>query len=614
MRQAADSSTVILGLAALVAAVTGLLLTSDPLVRAPQLDAAENIALARAILAGTLEAAPFYRGMLYPLAIAGLLAVADSLLLITLFGLACHGLTAWLLYRIGWRLWECRFAAALSAAIFTAYPVSLFYATQALDMTFATLLFAAGIDVLLRKTDSLKGVLVAGFFMGLAILARPHFLPAACSAAALIRPGSTVANGSIRLWRSCALLASVGLLLIVHGLVNWQRSGAFLLLPWQGAFNLWAANKPGANGLYFQQSRDVARRTDTINPAHAESLILFREAWPQAAQPAPIAEMNQHWRRQFRQNARADPAGLLRLWAFKAYAVLNSHEQYNNLTYGFHRERIAPLRWNPLNWGLLLMLATVGWLQLLRQRPRAAIGLLWLAAAYAVSLILYYASGRFRLPLVPLLALAAGGIVPYACNWLQAGGNKTGSHTGNVNLRARLAPLLAAGMMGAVSFSAFGQIRSTATHIQDRLLLANAHAELGEDVAAATWALAVLAEQAERFEAQRIYAVSYFNLQLEGDREVASFGDWQQQRAVIRLQPPTDPALDTIVGFFWWHWGERAAARELWQAIAQHQRSALLDLALHMSEAHAVPSSAFEHTIHRLLLGQQNDQPKHSAN
>ena len=96
---------------------------------------------------------------------------------------------------------------------------------------------------------------------------------------------------------------------------------------------------------------------------------------------------------------------MVKLWAYKAYAVFNSYEQYNNLTYGYHKSRLTFLRFNPLNWGILLLLGSTGAFVLYRRDKQAAIASIALLAGYAVSLVIYYASARFRLPMVPLLAV-----------------------------------------------------------------------------------------------------------------------------------------------------------------------------------------------------------------
>ncbi len=58
--------------------------------------------------------------------------------------------------------------------------------------------------------------------------------------------------------------------------------------------------------------------------------------------------------------------------AHKAYALLNNWEQYNNKTFEFHKERLPWLRWNPLCWGMLLVLGVVGAARLGAESPREA--------------------------------------------------------------------------------------------------------------------------------------------------------------------------------------------------------------------------------------------------
>jgi hypothetical protein len=98
--------------------------------------------------------------------------------------------------------------------------------------------------------------------------------------------------------------------------------------------------------------------------------------------------------------------------------------------------------------------------------------------------------------------------------------------------------------------------------------MANANADLGRDAAAAGWAKQVLEESPGRQEAQRIYAVSYFNMRLSGGDEWQPFGSWQTQRQWVRPAPTQDPALATVLAFYKWHWGDKEIALNIWQQVA----------------------------------------------
>ncbi len=533
--------------AALLALGTGLLLLADPLVLAPQLDAKENLLWAARFDAWELPPEPLYRAVLYPLVLSLLHPAGMRPLLGALLGLACHLLNGWLVHRIAGRFWQREGAAVLAAVLYLLNPASLFFALQLVDITFATTLFLGGLALGLRRGGA-GALLGCGALLGLAVLARPNFLPLA-----LLVPATLMLLAGSGRRRAALAWAPLAALLLLQGLLNLRLAGEFRVLPWQGAYNLWAANRPGANGLYFQQTVDVAARGDDDNPTRAESILLYAQAHPDAAPPFSIGEMNRYWVGRFREHVLAHPGEAARLWLFKAYAVLNSFEQYNNLTFSFHKARIPPLRHNPHNWGVLLALGAAGLVVLAGRRPRAALVVtLWLLAG-TLPLVLYYASGNFRLPLVPLLAVAGGGIVVIARDF------------NRLSPRLRAAAAAAAVSAAAAAYSSFGDIRSDATHVQDELLLANAHADLGQDLEAARRARSVLERQPLRREALRIYAVSYFNLRLLRDPAAAGLGGWQEQRRWVRQRPPTDPVQDAVLGVFLWRWGHPEDARDAWR-------------------------------------------------
>ncbi|MSU46551.1 MAG: hypothetical protein EXS42_05375 [Lacunisphaera sp.] len=222
------------------------------------------------------------------------------------------------------------------------------------------------------------------------------------------------AIGPLRLWRAQLrpiglALAAGGLLWLAEGLWQWRVSGEFRLLPWQGAYNLWAANKPGANGRYYAQTMwfEAPARGAQENPARRESLLLYQQATADTG-PLRIDPFNRYWRQRLFVEIRAHPAAWLKLELRKAYYMANNHEQYNNKTYSFHQARSPWLRFNPLGWGVLLLGGTLGIIALGRSRPPLRDAVLLLAGAVAAGLFLFYVSARFRLPLAALLCVLAG--------------------------------------------------------------------------------------------------------------------------------------------------------------------------------------------------------------
>ena len=535
---------------ALYSVFFGLSYMTDPLALAPQLDARENLTLAEQLDQGSLPPEPAYRAMLYPRILSLMHPAGARPTLALLFGLCCHLINGWLVYRISRLIWDNPWAWTVSCALYLMNPASLFYSVQVLDITFSTTLFLAALLFGLSSRDRKSKALLCGLFLGLSTLARPHFLPVAIMAPLIL---SFWPRSSLRV--SALAWVPIVLLLLLQGLDNYRTSGDFRVLPWQGSYNLYAANRAGANGLYYKQTLDMSGREENGNPARAESVALYAKAFPGEDQPYEISNMNSYWKSQFLGRLTSDPVEVCLLWMKKGYAVMNSYEQYNNLTFSYQKQRLPLLAVNLLNWGLLLVLGVGGLYLLSRGHQEKAIVVTLLILFYTASLIIYYASARFRLPLVPLMALLGGGTLAHASSMVR-------------HPLANKVPLVLMALSGILAFSSFADIRNKDTYIQDRLLLANAHADLGHDAEAALSARSILADFPNRSEALRIYALSYFNMHLLGQDPNIEFGNWKAQQQLVTQQPPSDPVQDVVLGIYFFKWGKLTEAKALWESIA----------------------------------------------
>lgn len=444
-----------------------------PLGRVPVLDERENLDLAQSIFGGTLPAAPFYRAPGYALVLAGLRAAGISQTGLfpaaLLLGAMLHVVNTALVASIARRCFGI--AAALAAGLlFALDPVMVHYATQALDAALSLALFLAGLDFLCSaasdpaRTGAWAG---AGVSWAAAALVRPNYL----LAWVLVPLFALLQGGTRRVRARIAAAALAGAALFAAASAwQWSVSGVAGFLPWQGAYNLWAANRPGANGRYYTQQVSLSPELARANPARAESVLLY-ERETQGG-PGGIPAMNAHWRRRFLAEVASHPMRWAGLEARKAYALLNNWEQYNNKTFAFHKARSPWLRWNPICWGLLLMLGVAGAARLAAESPRPAAVLAAAAAACAASLLLYFVSARFRLPLAAILAVLAGGALGspgFWRGWTPA-------------RRAWLAGCMAAA--GFAAFSSFGGVSDPSTFVQDHVLLARAAYTVGDDATA----------------------------------------------------------------------------------------------------------------------------------
>jgi len=528
----------------------GATFLTDPLGQAPVLDARENIAWASAIRAHALPQEPIYRALLYPLVLAKL--PASSLpAAATFFGLAMHLISAGLVGLIALRLWRNRRAAWFAALLFVVYPVALYFAGQVLDITFSITLFLAGVYALLRSMDAespriqISLGLVAGLLGGLAVLARPNFLPAVLCFPVVILFAKS------RPWQaSLTLTASLLLMLCVQGFANYKLSGQFRLLPWQGAYNLYAANRAGANGKYYMQRVSFDEVPAGANTTRMESDYLYRQALGVDA-PMTIDAMNAHWRGQLVESVTADPLRWLSLMGRKCLYVFNNWEQYNNLSYAYHKARWPLLALNPLGWGVLLIAAAMGLYFGYAQSLRPAFyAIALLGLAYTAGLLLFFVSARFRLPLAPLLCIAAGGCAFLRWPLTQ---RQTGVFT-----------VLIIGL-SVLTYGNWFESKDRTTFIQDELLLAKASSQVGDDLQALELSRSVLARDPQRAEAQRFELSSLFNLWLVSDEST----DWQAIGNALRTIQSSDASVGFIRGVYLWRSGQPQQAVAAWKSATQ---------------------------------------------
>lgn len=529
---------------------------SDPLAQSPVLDARENLVWAQKIEVGAVPSEPFYRALLYPWLLAKVgWAVGISGGVAACLGLLCHFLNAALVAAIARRLWHRPAAAFFAGVVYACYPVSLWFAVQVLDISLAISLFLLGLYALLRSNSarSVGWLLLAGVAAGLALVTRPNFLPPVlmfpflAGGMCFIAQRKWAAFGLAFGWVALPLLGVV----LVQGGLNYQRSGEFRVLPWQGAYNLYAANRSGVTGKYFQQQVAFAEIPAGSNPTRMESEYLYRRAH-EPTTSLNIAEMNAYWQAEFRREVSADPLNWLGLMGRKAVYFFNDWEQYNNLTYAYHKARFALLNWNPLGWGVLMLGAglvlTLGWCRVDRI---VALSVLMLAAAYAAGVLMFFVSARFRLPLAPLLCVFAGGVA--VLPWR------------SFSRRKWLCLLAGLGLGSLLIYGNWFQARDRSTYVQDELLLASANYRLSQDEQALYYAEAALVRNPQLPAAREIQIAALFFLWTQADSSRRS-ELWSQLAVALTWQLEPQVGLSQFIhGLYSWRQGDLLRAKELWQ-------------------------------------------------
>ncbi|MDZ7842416.1 MAG: hypothetical protein U5R46_16580 [Gammaproteobacteria bacterium] len=422
------------------------------------LDEAENIRLAQALLAGEY---PWSSPRLYPfvLALGGLISEKDFIL--KLFAQAMnagfHAVNAALVVALAREVWGDRRWALAAGLLWALFPVAVYFTGETLDTTFSICLLLGALFAFVRtlgaRARPRHAVLCA--LLALALwFARPQL--------ALIAPALVAYWIVVHAWDPLRRFLAAGTAgLAAAALAIWAFSGAVSLAPSQTGYSLWAAHGPEANGLYFQQSRDIVNRGQGTNPAAAEGYIRYLRIHPEADTPEP-STVSRYWVARTLDHIRTQPGAWLQLSAHKALAALADWEPYNNKTYAFHKQRSPVLRYNPLSFSLIFSLAVLA--AVLAGRAYLPRAFVLAAATVWFSVILTFASARFRLPLTAILTVLAAGAPQL---WYS-----------DYAARRRIAAGAAAGAAVLLSLLYPVFVERPSTHTEDLLLIASANLKL----------------------------------------------------------------------------------------------------------------------------------------
>jgi tetratricopeptide (TPR) repeat protein len=186
-------------------------------------------------------------------------------------------------------------------------------------------------------------------------------------------------------------------------------------------------------------------------------------------------EVSNYWVRQTLEFIQTEPGRWLALLGWKAALVVNRTEFVDTESQVSYEESSPLLRALAYvgHFGILMPLAILGVLATWRERSRFSVYYA-MAVAYAVSVVMFYVSARYRLPLVPFLMLfAAGGLT--CAPWFVRSASRAKIATAVVVVGivtvATNRPLLSGELMQAATETNLG----VALHMDGKLQQAEAH-------------------------------------------------------------------------------------------------------------------------------------------
>lgn len=379
-------------LAFVVRAIVAVQLGALPLYERPQLDSYEYWVWAQSIAKGEFLrwAAPSH-GPGYAVFLAVLLTLLGGSLVAV--AIAQGALGAWLCVLCGSlaaRIFGDRRAGLASGVLLSLYGPLVYLEVSLFAEGLFTFLLVLALWLLTRGATGTGWALLIGALIGAAAVTRATALPFLPALLVLILLGRTKWPRRSAVWMTVAWLVVVAPVILLLR----QTSGGWIPVQVFGGLNFYMGNHAGASGT------PEGRLGGSWDQLYHE---------PTRHGITDAAGRERYFVQKALREIRTEPFGTIRAIGRKIVWFVQAEEVRDN--YNFFRTQSSVLGLLP-GFGLLLPFAAWGlWLAIRSRRLPLPVALFLLL--FAASNILIVVSSRYRIPLVPLLAVTAGATIVF---------------------------------------------------------------------------------------------------------------------------------------------------------------------------------------------------------
>jgi Tfp pilus assembly protein PilF len=351
---------------------------------------------ARDILGGNvLRREAFFMGPLYPYFLAMVYGVVGrDFTVLRLIQAAGGTVTVVLTYLLGRRLFRPVTGLA-GALVLTFYGAVTFYETQVLMMWMGALLNVWLLLLLVRIEPGAgwRAYILPGIVLGVSALARANvllFLPVVL--VWLLFVGDVTA----RRRKAAAFAAAVIVAILPATIHNFAVSRDFVPVTSNAGVNFYIGNSENATGIFYPPG-DTDFVTDPTTRRYVERL-LGRDLSP--------SQLSSYWFDRAFEFIRDNPGAEIRLLWRKTAMFFNAYETPQIESYDLARERHFSLRllgvsfWFVVSFGLLGLIYSFS-------RWRTHFLLHGYILSFALSIILFFITARYRVQIAPVLAMFA---------------------------------------------------------------------------------------------------------------------------------------------------------------------------------------------------------------
>lgn len=376
----------------------------------------------------------YFRAPLYSHLLAGVIILfGEGTLIPRIFQIVLGSVSCALAYAVAARCYGQRIGM-VTGLICALYWVFAYFDSEFLLPVLLVFLILLGLLLLFMAVErgSVFLAAIAGLMLGLFSITRPNIL--AFFPFVIVWGSIAVRDyGRGRATMFAALLA-IGCLLppAAATLRNHVVADDFVVVASQGGVNFYIGNNPESNGM----QAIVPGTRGTWWGGFEDTRAIAED---EAGRPLKPSEISNFWYRQAFAYIADQPADWLRLLSVKTLALIGDAEPPNNEPYEARRNDFMSLR-VPLSFGVLFGLFLVSLPFQIRssqhkgnrgrRSERLGRRFVWLilmfVLVYAATFVAFFVNGRYRVPLVPFVAMGAAFAIVTLINHLNAGRLKRG--------------------------------------------------------------------------------------------------------------------------------------------------------------------------------------------
>lgn len=351
----------------------------------------------------------FFRAPLYPYFLGVLYRVfGQNYLLVRLIQGFMGSASCMLIYLLARRTFN--FAVAFGSGIAAAfYPMLIYYDGELLITGLIVFLDLLLIVSLLKaeETGTAATFLLSGFLLGLSAIARPNillFLPPVVLW--ILLAGFPKHKVHRRILFSVSVLAACCAAIAPVTVRNYIVGKDFVPISSQAGINFYIGNNPHSDGV----TAVAPGMRGTWRGGYEDAIRMANRAEGRTLKPSEVSD---YWMRRGIDFMRRSPSAYSRLLAKKAWLFFRGQELSNNKDIYFFGRRTGLLRLllfeRPIYFpfGIVSALSLLGMFLSLKDWKKLFL-LHSFVISYAVSVIIFFITSRYRMPVIPILLIFSG--------------------------------------------------------------------------------------------------------------------------------------------------------------------------------------------------------------